>query len=298
MLRRRRERSADPGREDVATSTDVGAAIVLDYPVRPRPRFGHGQPRHSAIDAILAARRDTYRSHLDRILEQRENLLKIPVTDPASPQDPHWFNGWLPGLDGAALYTFVAAERPSVYIEVGSGNSTKFARRAVRDHGLPTQIVSIDPHPRAEIDALCDRVIRSPLEDTSLDVFDQLEAGDIVFVDNSHRVFTNSDATVVFLELLPRLRPGVLVQVHDIFLPEDYPAAWNDRYYSEQYLLAAYLLGGNRAFHLELPCWYVANDEELAASLAPLWNEPALEGAERHGNSFWVRMRDDTVAAG
>jgi hypothetical protein len=77
----------------------------------------------------------------------------------------------------------------------------------------------LDPEPRAQIDALCDTSIRRRLEDCDLSMFDQLEAGDILFFDGSHRVFTNSDVTVFFLELMPRLKPGVIVHIHDIFLP-------------------------------------------------------------------------------
>ena len=94
------------------------------------------------------------------------------------------------------------------------------------------------------MDAVCDTVIRQPLEtlDTA-GIIENLQAGDILFVDGSHRCFTNSDVTVVFLEILPRLQPGVLVHFHDILLPYDYPPAWSRRYYSEQYLLACWLLG-------------------------------------------------------
>jgi hypothetical protein len=120
-------------------------------------------------------------------------------------------------------------------------HSTKFARRAIRDHGLPTRIVSIDPDPRDEIDALCDTAIRESLEQIDLNVVDELERGDIVFIDGSHHCFMNSDVTVFFLDILPRLKPGTLVQFHDLMLPYDYPLEWIERYYSEQYLLAAYL---------------------------------------------------------
>src|SRR5690606_30946570 len=93
-----------------------------------------------------------------------------------------------------------------------------------------------------EIDMICDNVFREPLEDVGLEIFDALGAGDILYIDNSHRAFMNSDVTVVFLDILPRLKPGVLVQIHDVTLPYDYPEVWIDRHYSEQYLLAAWLL--------------------------------------------------------
>jgi Methyltransferase domain len=263
--------------------------IELDYSVAPRPRWGHGAPSHEGIRTLIEAGRDRYHEHLRAILELREPLLRIPARS-TSPGDPVWANDWLPGLDAAALYAFLARTDPEVYLEVGSGNSTKFVRRAIEDHGLRTRLVSIDPQPRAEIDALCDEVIRSPAEEVDVTVYDRLDAGDVLFVDNSHRCLQNSDATVMFLEVLPRLRPGVLVEFHDIMLPDDYPPEWAARFYSEQYLLAAFLLGGDR-LGVELPNHFVARDPELGAVLAPLWCDPAIAGLDTYGASFWIRTR-------
>src|SRR5205823_13278841 len=78
--------------------------------------------------------------------------------------EPFWGQSWFTGVDAAALYSFIRARRPARYHEVGSGNSTLFAARAIRDGGLPTHIVSVDPHPRADIDHVCDEVIRAPLQ--------------------------------------------------------------------------------------------------------------------------------------
>jgi hypothetical protein len=119
-------------------------------------------------------------------------------------------------------------------------------RRSIDDHGLGTRLVSIDPHPRAETEALCNEVVRQPLEDTDLSIFAALGPDDICFIDNSHLAFQNSVVTVFMLEVLPSLRPGVLVGIHDIMLPGDYPEAWRERFYNGQYLLAAFLLGRAR----------------------------------------------------
>ncbi len=266
--------------------------IVLDYPVRPRSRYGHGRPTHPEMAALLARGRDRYREQLNQIMAYSEQLSRIPA-HPGSTPEPAWINGYIPGLDGAALYAFVADRAPAMYFEVGSGNSTRFGRRAIRDAGLRTRIVSVDPAPRADIDGVSDEVIRTPLEDANLGVLDQLRPGDVVFVDNSHRVLQNSDATVVFLELLPRLPAGVLVGLHDIFLPDDYPDEWNDRYYSEQYALATFLLGGHAGFLIELPAFYVSrHDPELAAITAPLWEAPGLSDVEPHGGAFWMSTEE------
>ncbi len=221
----------------------------------------------------------------------REPLRRIPVHPTPGSTEPTWYNEWLPGLDATSLYGFVAKNNPATYLEVGSGNSTKFVRRAITDHGLRTRIVSIDPHPRAEIDALCDEVIRQPLEDCDLSVFGSLSAGDVCFVDNSHCCFQNSDVTVVFLEVVPRLAPGVLIGFHDIFLPDDYPATWSERYYSEQYVLAAFLLGGYAGTEIVLPVWDACQREEFAAIVAPIWEGAEFADVQRHGNTFWLKSR-------
>ena len=265
--------------------------IFLDYPVRPRPRYGHGQPPHPHLSALLDRGRESFREQARQFAGYAGSLKRIPRLAPAGePTSPHWQNGWLPGLDAAAIYGLLASLRPARFLEIGSGNSTKFARRAVKDHHLATRIVSIDPHPRGEIDVLCDRVLRQPVEDVDLGIFDELEPGDILFVDNSHRSFMNSDVSVVFLDILPRLRSGVIVGFHDIFLPHDYPASWGPRYYSEQYLLATLLLADGPRYAVLFPAYYVSQDAELAQVMAPLWAEPELTGVETYGTSFWLRV--------
>lgn len=266
-------------------------ALFLEYPVDMRPRYGHGLPPHAELYTLLDAHRSDYTHWLSRILTHATSLQAIARSD----QDhgaaaPVWNNGFLPGLDMAALYTMLAHYRPARYVEVGSGNSTKVAAYVRRREQLPTRIISIDPQPRAEIDALADEVVRQPFETTDLALFTLLEAGDIVFIDNSHRVLPNSDATVFFLEVLPRLRPGVIVHIHDIYLPYDYPPFMCERFYSEQYLLAAYLLANPARYKPLFPAYFVSEQPELAARLSPLWAAPNLQGVERHGGSFWLEI--------
>jgi hypothetical protein len=181
----------------------------------------------------------------------------------------------------------LATERPRRYLEIGSGYSTKLARRAIRDQGLATKMTSIDPFPRAQIDALCDTVVRRALEDADLALFDELEAGDVLFFDGSHHSFMSSDGVVLFLDVLPRLRPGVIVHIHDIFLPYDYPASWSDRYYTEQYLLAVALLAPGCRWETLFPSQFVMRDQRLSGLAVELFGERARAGGAA---SYWMRI--------
>jgi hypothetical protein len=262
--------------------------IYLEYEVNSTPRYGYGKPAHPELHAIIDRNRGAYRDLLESFLAYKEDLLRIP-NDATTGEEPCWHNVWMAGLDAVALYSLLRLKNPARYIEVGSGYSTKFARRAIRDQGLRTQLTSIDPHPRAEIDALCDRVIRAPLEDVDLEVFDELDAGDVAFFDGSHRSFMNSDATVAFIDVLPRLRPGVLIEIHDICLPWDYPPQFRDFYYSEQYLLAAYLLAEGSSFEIVLPNFFVSIEPELHHVLDPLWDSFTWSATPTNGLSFWIK---------
>jgi hypothetical protein len=264
--------------------------ITLDYPIKPISRWGHGRPPHPHLFRILDRRREAYRRHLRDIVALAPQLRAIPLNpSEQAPLEPAWSNPWFSGLDLAALYMFVNRHRPARYLEIGSGWTTKIARRAARDAGLDLHITSIDPQPRAEIDKLCDAVVRRAAEEVDLGLIADLDAGDVLFLDGSHRAFTNSDCVVFFLELLPELKPGVLVHVHDIYLPYDYPPEWSDRYYSEQYLLAAWLMAEGSRFNVELPNMFVSGDADLSGELHALW-EGELGAVQRHGGSFWLRM--------
>jgi len=204
--------------------------LFLDYPVDMQPRYGHGRKPHEGLNTLIDKKRETYKTLLDIALANKERFWEIKSSGKETDQtQPSWNNGFLPGLDIIGIYTLLTHYRPKKYIEVGSGNSTKVAYKAKRENQLNTQIISIDPQPRAEIDQLADEVIRKPFENIDFDVVDHLEANDILFIDNSHRILPNSDAMVFFMETLPRLKKGVIVHIHDIYLPYDYPQFMCDR---------------------------------------------------------------------
>jgi Methyltransferase domain len=265
----------------------LGHFITLEYP--PTAREASEQRTEGPLHDLIAAGEARYRETLNTLGSYADDLARIPRVAPDE-RSPAWLNEFIPGLDAAAIYGFLRSRNSGLYLEIGSGMSTKFARAAIDDGRQPTKIVSIDPHPRAEIDGLCDEVLRTPLELAPASVFDRLGEGDVLFFDGSHRAFTGSDATVFFLDLLPRLVPGVLVGVHDVYLPNDYPDQFEWRHYSEQYLLAAALLGGSGWLRPVLPADYVFNHPELAGELDSLWRRKELEGVSTHGGAFWFEI--------
>lgn len=268
-------------------------AIRLDHPATAelRPRYGYGRPAHRGLEALVDAASDRARQALEGFARFGDELAAVPRSDVTS-SEPCWMNIWLPGLDTVALYGFVRGRQPARYVEVGSGQSTKVVARARRDGGLATRIVSIDPFPRAEVDGLCDEIVRAPLETVDLDAaFGEVAAGDIVFFDGSHRVLPNSDCVAFFLDVLPSLPPGVLVGVHDIYLPDDYPDGFLELWWSEQYLLSAWLLGGSAGVDVVLPAFYASGRDDLASVIAPVFDRPELAEVPRHGSAFWLETR-------
>lgn len=257
-----------------------------------KQRYGHGKPTHLPLYDLINQRRDTYRELLRDFLSYQSVFETIKDTKVETDiNQPAWNNTYLPGLDIVGIYGMLAHFRPAQYVEVKSGHSTKVAARAVREQDLGTQISSIDPHPQAEIDQLAQRVVRQRFGDADFSFLYDLKANDILFIDNSHRVLPNSDAVVFFLEVLPRLAPSVIVHIHDVYLPYDYPQFMCNRGYSKQYflaafLLAAFLLANPTKYETLLPSYFISAEEELSAILALLWQQPALHGVETHGESY------------
>lgn len=267
--------------------------LHADYAVDFSPRYGHGLPPHKELYEIISANREEYAVFIRSSLQYVDAIHAIqPSGKEQNALFPTWNNGFLPGLDIVAIYAMLGVNQPKRYVEVGSGNSTKVAAKAKRELGLATKITSIDPMPRAEIDSLADEIIRKPFESIDYSELLNLEENDILFIDNSHRILPNSDAMVFFMEILPRLKKGVIVHIHDIYLPYDYPQFMCDRFYTEQYGLAFYILANPKKYHTIFPNYFVSEDPRLSELLKPFWTHPNLAGVERHGGSFWLKISE------
>jgi hypothetical protein len=267
--------------------------LFLEYKVDLKPRYGHGKPAHQDLYKIIDANRPRYRELIKTALSFKESLWTIQDSKKETdPMKPSWNNGFLPGLDITGIYAMLSEFKPRKYIEIGSGNSTKVAFKAKSEQGLDTEIISIDPEPRAQIDKLSDRIIREPFENCDFNIPNELNENDILFVDNSHRILPNSDSMVFYLEILPKLKKGVIVHIHDIYLPYDYPQFMCDRFYSEQYGLAMYLLANPKKYDPVLPNYFISADSELSSLISPIWEHENLRGVEKHGGSFWLRINE------
>jgi predicted O-methyltransferase YrrM len=194
--------------------------------------------------------------------------------------------------DAVVLAAMLRHLGPRRYVEVGSGWSTAVALD-VRDHYLDdTEIICIDPYPTRLLDVLAGEnpaqfsLRRESVQDTNADVFDQLEAGDVLFIDSTHVVRAGSDVNHLVFEILPRLAPGVAVHVHDVFDGFEYPRRWVEerRAWSEAYLVRAFLQF-NDAFAVTLfTSWLHARDPARYLSALP-------QARQNPGAQLWLTRR-------
>lgn len=166
----------------------------------------------------------------------------------------HVHNGWFDAGDAEFLYQLIRHIKPRKVVEIGSGNSTKIARLALKKNksetGLGYQHICVEPYEQPWLENLEGiEVIRERIEDCKFDWAHELDAGDLLFVDSSHMVRPQGDVLKEYLEIFPQLKPGVYVHIHDIFTPKDYPRSWvvdDVRFWNEQYVLEALLTNTHR----------------------------------------------------
>ena len=194
-------------------------------------------------------------------------------------------NDYFHSPDAEVLYTLIRIKKPKRIIEVGSGHSTKIARQAILDGKLDCRLISIDPLPRAEINSLADESLRGRAEEVEPALFERLEADDLLFIDSSHELRVGNDCVFLYSNVLPRLAPGVLVQIHDISLPYEYAletlpdaATWN-----EQYVVQAMLMLGD-AFEVLWPGYFFQLTRSDFTALFP-------HNTGESAQSLWLRKK-------
>jgi hypothetical protein len=183
---------------------------------------------------------------------------------------------------------------PRRLIEIGSGQSTLLARHAIeanrRDNPESTcEHICIEPYEAEWLEELNVKVIREPVELVDKELFRSLTADDILFIDSSHMIRPQGDVLFEYLEILPILNPGVLIHIHDIFSPKDYPEYWisqKARFWNEQYLLEAFLSFNDRFKVIGAVNFLKHHYPDELASCCPILAE---QMASREPGSFWIR---------
>jgi hypothetical protein len=211
--------------------------------------------------------------------ELAEPAASFAVPPPFRLDNPFYGRG-----DAELLFAMLRWAAPARVLELGSGWSTHVARAAAPE----AEIVAVDPEPQAQLPAGV-RHERADAAELPLDRFTGLAAGDVLFIDTSHVVRRGGEVNRIVLGVLPRLRPGVLVHFHDVFLPYEYPRlffAWGG-HFTEQYLLAA-VLEGNADWEVVLAAHALYRDRQADLVAAV----PAL-GAPGHvgPSALWLRRR-------
>lgn len=224
---------------------------------------------------------------------------KWPLKPTGDSGDFHTDNGCFSYGCAASLHTMIRYLKPRQLIEIGSGFSSRVISGAIKcnsDERNPCQYAIVDPYPGEVITAGClsqDILLQERVEMLNLETFDVLGENDILFIDSGHTVRTGSDVNFLFLEVMPRLRPGVVIHIHDICLPYEYPKIYFTNpgfrvFWTEAYLLQAFL-AFNTEFEVLLAMNFIQTDhmEEFCEAF-PHFN---LEKNWANSGSFWIRRK-------
>ncbi len=262
-----------------------GFFIPYRYAERlPGPGKRAGYPEAEAILARAEAR------FLDLLLGLASHRDELAAIGDDPPPAPRWTQGWFPRLDAAAAYALVRQERPGRIVEVGSGHSTRFLARAAADGKLRCRITAIDPAPRADLSELDLELIHAAVPEVGEGPFRRLKAGDFLMIDSSHILMPGSDVDFLLGRVLPGLPAGVFVHLHDIFLPDDYPAEWDWRGYNEQLAVLQMLLSGD--WEVVFASHYAATRMAQAVAASAVGRLPLGEGTTRaYETSLWLKKR-------
>jgi len=255
-------------------------------------------PDFSAITEEQALRK-RYSPCIDWNLDNQLDLVKKISAYGAEIQELgfDFFNDFYCGLDAAVYYALLRENQPAKVIEIGCGYSTQIAALALsknQQEGKGGNIICIEPYPEPQLTEanLEVELITEKVENIDLKVFDQLSAGDILFIDSTHTVKFGSDVCREILEILPNLPSGILIHFHDIFFPYDYPPKWlieQRRAWNEQYMLEAFL-AYNHDFEVVLANHSLSVD--YPQEVAKIWQGVSnWQGQYHRCGSFWIKKK-------
>jgi len=268
------------------------------YSPLPETRELGAEPRHAEVwpspprETPGIDWRDEAQAALCRELGRQERL-HFPDEPTGDEADYTTANDQFSAFDAWLLEGMLRHLRPSLLVEVGSGYSTLVTARVNREllNGS-VHLTCVDPYPRQFLIDGVDGVAQLRIEkvqETPLEVFGALGENDVLFIDTSHVAKTGSDVVWLYQEVVPRLRPGVVVHIHDMFAPGEYPEAWvlDGWAWNELYVVRAFL-AFNSAFRVELGAQYLwKRHHELVLDAFPGMREERY--ARTGGGSLWIR---------
>ena len=219
----------------------------------------------------------------------RDEYQQFPIGKTGEHNQFYLGNRLFDRTDALVAYCMIRHFQPRLIIEVGSGFSSLVLGQAA-EKNKNSGLICIEPFPREFLRGGfpgLQSLIEKKVQDIDLEVFSQLDPGDILFIDSSHTVKIGGDVNYLFLEVLPRLKPGVIVHVHDIFLPFEYRRDWvldEFRFWTEQYLLQSFLTF-NSEFEVLMANYYLNHyhQDQLKATFPDL--------SSWVGGSFWIRRK-------
>lgn len=226
-------------------------------------------------------------------------LRDVPVQPPMDSSTFAWKNNFWENADALVQYGLVRARKPARYVEIGCGWSSLLLKQALARNaaeGRPARVTLIEPYPSAAIFRHLPpewQVHKTILQRAPFELFEQLEAGDFLFYDGSHCSKVGSDVNWFFFKILPRLRPGVIIHIHDISLPDEYPQPWifeRGQTWNEQYVLQAFLMH-NSAYKILIANRYLFH--QRAKELETLYHK--LQPV--YGSSFWMQKLGAALAS-
>jgi len=206
-----------------------------------------------------------------------------------------YYNNSFESGDAEYLYNIIRFYKPKNIIEIGSGYSTLMVESALKknkedDNSYTTKHICIEPYEQPWLEKTDAEIIRKKVENIELSVFNNLKKNDILFIDSSHVIRPQGDVLFEILEILPALNSGVIIHIHDIFSPKDYPNNWimkEHRLWNEQYLLEAFLSNNNDFEIIGSLNYLMHNHPEDIKSIAPILKTQH----NREPGSFWIRKK-------
>lgn len=220
-----------------------------------------------------------------------DELIKFPI-DKSNNLEFYYNNSYFETGDAEYLYNIIRLYKPKKIIEIGSGNSTLMAINAIKqnkkdNHDYLCEHICVEPYERKWLEETGVNVVKEKVETIDKKIFASLSEKDILFIDSSHIIRPQGDVLFEYLEILPVLKSGVFVHIHDIFTPRDYLDEWivdEVRFMNEQYLLEAFLTF-NEKYKIIGALNYLYHNyfEELSGKCPALKSE---HGKEPH--SFWM----------